>query len=148
MNIVKVIVADDNPVVRSGLVALLESTGEVEVIAEAANGEQAIAQTERFRPDLVLLDVRMPLVDGITALGPISRLTKVLMLTYTDDPEVIRRYLELHRERLEERFADQRRTIGHLMQVITPTTRDRRRSARRKRGGMRLVSLTSDEATG
>jgi hypothetical protein len=63
-----------------------------------------------------------------------------------DDPEVIRRYLELHRERLEERFAEQRRTIGHLMQVVTSATGDRRRSARRQRGGMRLVSL-SDEGT-
>jgi hypothetical protein len=62
-----------------------------------------------------------------------------------DDPEVIRRYLELHRERLEERFADQRRTVGHLMQVVTSATGDRRRPARRKRGGMRLVSVTSDE---
>ncbi|GAA2075551.1 response regulator [Actinomadura alba] len=90
MSIVRVVVADDNPVVRSGLVALLEATSEVEVVGEAANGEQALVQTERHRPDLVLLDVRMPLVDGITAVGPISRLSKVLMLTYTDEPEVIR----------------------------------------------------------
>jgi DNA-binding NarL/FixJ family response regulator len=90
MSTVRVVVADDNPVVRSGLVALLEATGEVDVVAEAANGEQAIVQTERHCPDLVLLDVRMPLVDGITAVGPISRLAKVLMLTYTDEPEVIR----------------------------------------------------------
>jgi DNA-binding transcriptional MerR regulator len=65
-----------------------------------------------------------------------------------DDPEVIRRYLELHRERLEERLADQRRTIGRLIQVITSTKRDRRRSATRRRGGMRLVPLTSEEGIG
>jgi len=64
----------------------------------------------------------------------------------TDDPEVIRRYLELHEERLEERFADQRRTIVRLLQVVTPVRGDRRRSARRNRGGMRLVSLASEEA--
>jgi DNA-binding transcriptional MerR regulator len=65
-----------------------------------------------------------------------------------DDPEVIRRYLELHRERLEERLAYQRRTIGRLIQVITSTKRDRRRSATRRRGGMRLVPLTSEEGIG
>jgi hypothetical protein len=59
-----------------------------------------------------------------------------------DDPEVIRRYLELHRERLEERLADQRRTIGRLIQVIASPKGDRRRPATRRRGGMRLVSLT------
>lgn len=58
-----------------------------------------------------------------------------------DDPEVVRRYLELHEERLEERLADQRRSIGRLMQVVTPATGVRRSSAGRKRKGMRLVSL-------
>jgi len=57
------------------------------------------------------------------------------------DPEVVRRHLELHEERLEERFADQRRTIGHLMQVITPAPGVRRPSEGRKRRGTRLVSV-------
>ena len=65
-----------------------------------------------------------------------------------DDPEVIRRYLELHRERLEERLADQRRTIGRLIQVITSPRGYRRRSATRRRGGMGLVPLTSEEGIG
>jgi len=59
-----------------------------------------------------------------------------------DDPEIVRRHLELHEERLEERFADQRRTIGQLMQLITPASRARRPSAGRRRRGMRLVSVT------
>ena len=62
-----------------------------------------------------------------------------------DDPEVIRKYLELHEERLEERLADQRRSIGRMMQVITPTTGVRQPSAGRKRKGMRLVSLRPEE---
>ncbi|MFI0351600.1 response regulator [Actinomadura sp. 9N407] len=90
MTEIKVVVADDNPVVLSGLVALLESTGEVRVEGRAADGAQAIELTERLRPDLVLLDVRMPFVDGITALRTLSKITRVLMLTYTDDDEVIR----------------------------------------------------------
>jgi DNA-binding NarL/FixJ family response regulator len=90
MNRIRVVVADDNPVVRSGLVSLLEATGEVEVVGEAADGRQAIELTERLRPDCVLLDVRMPLVDGVTAAEKLSGLTRVLMLTYTDEAEVIR----------------------------------------------------------
>jgi DNA-binding NarL/FixJ family response regulator len=85
----RVIVADDNAVVRSGLVSLLQAGG-VEVLAEAADGDKAIALTERLRPDLVLLDVRMPLVDGVTAARELAKTTRVLMLTYTDTPEVIR----------------------------------------------------------
>ena len=62
-----------------------------------------------------------------------------------DDPDVVRKYLELHEERLEERLADQRRSIGRLMQVITPATGARRPSAGRTRKGMRLVSLRPEE---
>ena len=90
MSGIRVVVADDNPVVRSGLVALLEATGEVEVVGEAGDGRRAIELVERFKPDAVLLDVRMPLLDGVAAAEPLSKLTKVLMLTYTDDPTVIR----------------------------------------------------------
>ena len=63
----------------------------------------------------------------------------------TDDPEVVRRYLELHEERLEERFADQRRTIVRLIQLITPASRVRRPSAGRRRRGMALVSVRPGE---
>lgn len=89
MDGLRVVVADDNAVVRSGLVSLLQAGG-VEVVGEAADGEQAIALAERLRPDLVLLDVRMPLVDGVTAAQQLAKTTRVLMLTYTDAPEIIR----------------------------------------------------------
>ncbi|MGI8330701.1 response regulator [Actinomadura scrupuli] len=90
MSGIRVIVADDNPVVRSGLVAILEASGEVEVLGEVGDGRSAIELAERARPDVVLLDVRMPLVDGVTAAESLSKLSRVLMLTYTDDADVIR----------------------------------------------------------
>ncbi|TDC80850.1 response regulator transcription factor [Actinomadura sp. 7K507] len=90
MNEIRVVVADDNPVVRSGLVSLLEATGVATVVAEAGDGRRAIELAERHRPDLVLLDVRMPLLDGMSALQTLSGITRVLMLTYTDEPDVIR----------------------------------------------------------
>ncbi|WP_131741436.1 response regulator [Actinomadura roseirufa] len=85
----RVLVADDNVVVRSGLVSLLEANG-IEVVAEAGDGGRAVELAERLRPDVVLLDVRMPLMDGVTAAAALSASTRVLMLTYTDDPDVIR----------------------------------------------------------
>lgn len=89
MPVPRVIVVDDNLVVRSGLVSLLEAAG-IEVVAEAGDGRTALELAARHRPDLVLLDVQMPLLDGVTAAGPLSRLAKVIMLTYTDAPDVVR----------------------------------------------------------
>jgi DNA-binding NarL/FixJ family response regulator len=82
-------VVDDNLVVRSGLISLMEVSG-IEVVGEASDGRTAVELAERLRPDLVLLDVQMPLLDGVAAAEPLSRITQVIMLTYTDDPHVIR----------------------------------------------------------
>ncbi|MWA00598.1 response regulator [Actinomadura sp. LD22] len=89
MGATRVLVADDNVVVRSGLVSLLEAHG-IEVAGEAGDGRRAVELTARLRPDLVLLDVRMPLLDGVAAVAEISPLAPVLMLTYTDDPGTVR----------------------------------------------------------
>jgi DNA-binding NarL/FixJ family response regulator len=84
----RVLVVDDNVVVRSGLVSLLEVSG-IEVVGEAGDGQTAVSMAERLKPDLVLLDVQMPLLDGVAAAEILSRCTKVIMLTYTDDPQVV-----------------------------------------------------------
>ncbi|WP_312874377.1 response regulator transcription factor [Actinomadura litoris] len=85
---VRALVVDDNPVVRAGLATLLEA-GDVDVVGQAVDGAHALEQAERLRPDIVLLDVRMPGVDGVTAAGPLSALAKVLMLSYDTDSDVI-----------------------------------------------------------
>ncbi|HEY3684394.1 MAG TPA: response regulator transcription factor [Streptosporangiaceae bacterium] len=87
---IRIMVVDDNPVVRSGLIALLELGDDIEIVGEAGDGRRAVELAERLRPDIVLLDVRMPLVDGVEASGQLSRLTRVLMLTYTEDADVVR----------------------------------------------------------
>ncbi|GAA3031043.1 response regulator [Streptomyces glomeratus] len=84
----RVLVADDNPVVRAGLTALLSVHGDIEVVAEAADGEQALARAASHRPDVVLLDLRMPGTDGLTALPRLARTATVMMLTYSGEPEV------------------------------------------------------------
>ncbi|MEU8591579.1 response regulator transcription factor [Streptomyces sp. NPDC048664] len=89
----RVLVADDNPVVRAGLTALLAAHRDIEVVADAADGAQALAYAARHRPDAILLDVRMPGTDGLTALPALARLAPVLMLTYSREPEVAARAL-------------------------------------------------------
>ncbi|MFF0446809.1 response regulator [Streptomyces sp. NPDC004609] len=85
----RVVVADDNPVVRAGLTALLQDRADLDVVAEAADGRQAYEAVVRHRPDVVLLDVRMPGVDGISALPYLVRLAPVLMMTYSSESEIV-----------------------------------------------------------
>jgi DNA-binding NarL/FixJ family response regulator len=89
----RVLVADDNPVVRAGLTALLGGHADMEVVAEASNGTEAVSAAERVHPDVVLLDVRMPGTDGLTALPQLVSLAPVMMLTYSSEPAVVRQAL-------------------------------------------------------
>lgn len=86
---IHVLVVDDNEVVRSGVTALLSTLPDVEVVGEAATGRQAIERAEELDPDVVLLDVRMPVLDGVNAAARLSQDHKVIMLTYSDEPTVV-----------------------------------------------------------
>jgi DNA-binding NarL/FixJ family response regulator len=89
----RVLVADDNPVVRAGLTALLGGHPDIDVVAEASNGTEAVSAAERVHPDVVLLDVRMPGTDGLTALPQLVSLAPVMMLTYSSEPAIVRQAL-------------------------------------------------------
>ncbi|MFF8288100.1 response regulator [Streptomyces sp. NPDC016309] len=91
----RVIVADDNPVVRAGLAVLLSGREDIEVAAQAADGREAYEAAVRHRPDVILLDVRMPGVDGITALPHLVRLAPVLMTTYSRESDIVHEALRL-----------------------------------------------------
>ncbi|WP_330298302.1 response regulator transcription factor [Streptomyces sp. NBC_00503] len=95
MPVLRVLIADDNPVVRAGLTALLAATEGIEVVAEATDGREALRLTRLHAPEVVLLDVRMPGVDGISALPHLVRLAPVLMLTYSRESEIVREALLL-----------------------------------------------------
>lgn len=86
---IRVLVADDNAVIRHGLVAMLATSDDFDVVGEAVNGRDALRLAEIHRPDVVLLDVRMPIMDGLAAASVLSATTKVLMLTYTDDADTV-----------------------------------------------------------
>lgn len=86
---IRLLVCDDNAVVRQGLVAVLSTFDDLEVVGEAADGRQALDEYRRLTPDVVLLDVRMPIWDGITALSALGSEATVLMLTYSDDVDTV-----------------------------------------------------------
>jgi len=92
--VIRVLLADDQALVRAGFRLLLESAGDIAVIAEAANGGEAVALTREHAPDVVLMDINMPEVDGVTAThliasDPRLAATKVVVLTTFDDEETV-----------------------------------------------------------
>jgi DNA-binding NarL/FixJ family response regulator len=91
---VTVVIVDDNPVIRMGLRSLLDAEPSVLVVGEASDGDQAVELVRAERPDVTLLDVRMPRRDGVSVAAEVSTLSRVLMLTYSDAPDVVRSALE------------------------------------------------------
>ncbi|MDX6277927.1 MAG: hypothetical protein QOJ72_2055 [Nocardioidaceae bacterium] len=87
---IRVLIVDDNQVVRMGLRSLLDSEPTIAVVGEADNGHDAVRLNTELDPDVVLCDVRMPGLDGVGAAAQMSPTSNVLMLTYSDDLDVIR----------------------------------------------------------
>lgn len=89
---VRILLADDHPIVREGLRALLEIEPDFEVIAECANGEEALRAISRLHPDVLLLDLEMPVLDGVETIRRLSKQPappKVIVFTAFDDDERI-----------------------------------------------------------
>jgi DNA-binding NarL/FixJ family response regulator len=91
--LVRVVVVDDNFVVRRGLQSSLEFDPSLQVVGEGSSGQEAIELARDLRPDIMLMDIRMPGVDGIAATESIADLaptTRIIMLTWSEDPEHLR----------------------------------------------------------
>jgi DNA-binding NarL/FixJ family response regulator len=85
---IKVLVADDHAIVRHGLAQLFATTSDIELVAEATNGEEAVALAQEYEPDIVLMDLSMPVLDGVAATSQIaasSTKTRVVVLTSFGD---------------------------------------------------------------
>lgn len=94
---ITILIADDHPVVRDGLRGMLGGQPDLEVVAEAANGEEAVVQAARYRPKVILMDLRMPRMDGVQAISEITSSqpdAKVLVLTTYDGDRDIDRAVE------------------------------------------------------
>ncbi|MGC5285905.1 response regulator [Micromonospora sp. DT231] len=156
---IRVVVVDDEQLLRVGLRLILEAAEDITVVGEAADGVGALEQAQRLRPDVVLLDVRMPGVDGLTvapdvvAAGP-----KVIMLTTFDLDEYVHRALRagavgfLLKDTPPRELAAAVRTVAAGNAMLAPTVTRRlissfaeRGPARREAARERLASLTTRE---
>ncbi len=91
---IRVLVADDHLIVREGLQLILETAEELELVGEAADGAQAVQLANELKPDVVLMDLQMPRVDGLTAIAQIRaqlpNIAIVILTTYNEDERMIR----------------------------------------------------------
>jgi DNA-binding NarL/FixJ family response regulator len=141
---VKVLIADDQELVRTGFALILGAAPDMEVVGQAADGEQAVHQAQRLKPDVILMDVRMPGVDGIEATRRILTqpdAPKVLMLTTFDLDEHVYDALEagasgfLLKDVSASGLADAIRTVAAGEALLAPSVTTRMVRALVRRGG-------------
>ncbi len=93
---IKILIADDDAIIREGLRMIIETQTDMEFMAAAADGCQAVEMARSYHPDVTMLDIRMPVMDGIQAAEEImaTKLSQPLLLTTFDEPELILRALK------------------------------------------------------
>ncbi len=97
MNIIKLLIADDHAVVREGTRQILEREADISVVAEAADGEEAVRMADKSNPDVIIMDIAMPKMDGIEATKQIKSLhpnIAILILTAYDDDQFVFNLIE------------------------------------------------------
>ncbi|MEV6304946.1 response regulator transcription factor [Actinoplanes sp. NPDC051861] len=157
---IRVLVVDDQRMLRESFAVLLGVQPDIEVAGEAANGEEAVRQARDLRPDVVLMDVRMPILDGLEATRRIlahAPATKVLVLTTFDEDEYVREAIRagakgfLLKDSSAHQLADAIRTTVSGGAVLAPSVTARlmddisQRSAPRAPVSDRLAVLTNQE---
>ncbi|GAA4216601.1 response regulator transcription factor [Actinocatenispora rupis] len=159
MSAVRVLVVDDDPLVRAGLTAILSTEPDLTVVGEAGDGAEVLPLVRRLRPDVVLMDVRMPAIDGIQAtrylLDRVAEPPRVLVVTTFDNDDTVYEALRagasgflLKRARPDE-IAQAVRTVARGDSLLYPTA-IRRLAARAPDTGtgdaLRSARLTDREA--
>ncbi|MEU1387167.1 MULTISPECIES: response regulator transcription factor [unclassified Nonomuraea] len=158
---IRVLVVDDEALVRSGLRMILEAAGEIVVVGEAADGDGAVAAVARLRPEVVLMDVRMPGTDGLTAAARVLAAPyapKLIMLTTFDLDEYVHEALRLGavgfllKDTPPRDLAAAVRTVAAGEAMLSPTVTKRllgsfvdRAPSRAESARRRLAALTARE---
>ena len=126
----KVLVVDDDPMVRTGLSMILGGAPDLELVGEANNGQEAIDGVRRFSPDVVLMDIRMPVRDGLSAATEILAAAvrpRLIMLTTFDADEMVHRALRagadgfLLKDTPPERIVESIRAVSRGEPTLSPT---------------------------
>jgi DNA-binding NarL/FixJ family response regulator len=147
--VIRVVLVDDEQLVRSGLRMILESAGDLEVVGEAAYGGDAVEQVRRHRPDAVLMDIRMPVMDGLAATRELAALPdppRVIMLTTFELDEYVHTALEhgavgfLLKDTPPRDLIQAVRTVADGNAMLAPTVTRRLIAEFAARGGTRAVT--------
>ena len=147
--IIRVLIVDDNPVIRRGVAALLSDDDDIRIVGEAGDGREAMAVAAKTSPDVVLLDIRMPVMDGVAAAAKLSERSRVMMLTYTDESEKVVEAIRqgasgylIHGQFEAEELSDRIRQLAAGETVLSPAVVGTVFDALRRPPG------SPDEATG
>ncbi len=119
---IRVLIADDEALLRGGVRMILDAQPDIEVVGEAADGADAVEQARRLRPDVVLMDVRMPDMDGLEATRAIKRdrpLVGVLMVTMHEDPDYLLEALKAGAAGYVLKEADQDELVSAVLRALS-----------------------------
>ena len=136
---ISVMIADDHEIVREGLKEILENSGKFEIVGQAGDGQEAVKVAEETNPDIIVLDILMPVLDGVEACRQISEKlpeTRILMLTASNARDAISRSVAAGADGYLQKFSTKDRFLSTVLEVAAGEFRVQGEAARQLIAGM------------